>query len=177
MTAGLARWRKMILLLAAGSSQPTAAQTVGVQGTVVRDWSTRFLDQRLDRLSDTPDPGAKGWAPREVAIHVVRLACKRPAPLACSLCPWECAGLARQLIAEGVVTDIAVDTGRRSLAAHQLKPSRLMRGAIPSRRGTPSAMRLCPHRSTSTGGRCISMPRQQSGTESCAGCGNVPGEA
>jgi transposase len=62
--------------------------------------------------------------PPEVALHVVRLACERPDLLGRSLSQWDCAELARQLIAEGMVTDISVATVRRILAAHQLKPWR-----------------------------------------------------
>jgi transposase len=62
--------------------------------------------------------------PPEVAIHVVRLACERPDLLGRSLSQWDCAELARQLIAEGIVPDISVATVRRILAAHQLKPWR-----------------------------------------------------
>jgi hypothetical protein len=54
----------------------------------------------------------------------VRLACERPDLLGRSLSPWDGAELARQLIAEGMVTDIAVATVRRMLAAHQLQPWR-----------------------------------------------------
>jgi transposase len=59
-----------------------------------------------------------------VAIHLVRLACERPDLLGRSLSQWDCAELARQLIAEGMVTSISVTTVRRILAAHQLKPWR-----------------------------------------------------
>jgi transposase len=62
--------------------------------------------------------------PPAVAIHVVRLACERPDRLGRSLSQWDCAELARQLIAEGMVTGISVATVRRILAAHQLKPWR-----------------------------------------------------
>ena len=62
--------------------------------------------------------------PPEVAIHVVRLACERPDPLGRSLSPWDCPALARQLVADGIVEDIAAATGRRILAAHQRKPWR-----------------------------------------------------
>src|SRR6266850_4008002 len=60
IAAGLARRGKMILLLAAGSSQSAVAQAVGVQRTVVRQWATRFLAQRVDGLADSPGRGAKG---------------------------------------------------------------------------------------------------------------------
>ena len=62
--------------------------------------------------------------PPEVAIHVVRLACERPDLLGRSLSQWDCAELARQLIADGLVADISAATIRRILAAHQLKPWR-----------------------------------------------------
>jgi hypothetical protein len=62
--------------------------------------------------------------PPEVAIHVVRLACERPDVLSRSLSQWDCAELARQLIADGLVADISAATIRRILAAHQLKPWR-----------------------------------------------------
>ena len=62
--------------------------------------------------------------PPEVAIHVMRLACERPDTLGRSLPQWDCAELARQLIAAELVEDISVATVRRSLASHQLKPWR-----------------------------------------------------
>jgi transposase len=75
--------------------------------------------------SPTPLAAApRAGFPPEVAIHVVRLACERPDRLGRSLSQWDCAELARQLIAEGMVTDISVATVRRILAAQQLKPWR-----------------------------------------------------
>jgi hypothetical protein len=62
--------------------------------------------------------------PPEVAIHVVRLACERPDTLGRSLSQWDCAELAHQLIAEGIVKDISAATVRRILADHHLKPWR-----------------------------------------------------
>jgi transposase len=62
--------------------------------------------------------------PPEVAIHVVRLACERPDRLGRSLSQWDCAELARQLVADGIVAEISAATGRRVLAAPQLKPWR-----------------------------------------------------
>jgi len=62
--------------------------------------------------------------PPAVAIHVVRLACARPDLLGRSLSQWDCAELARQLIADGLVAEISAATIRRILAAHQLKPWR-----------------------------------------------------
>lgn len=66
----------------------------------------------------------RGVFPPEVAMHVVRLACERPETLGRSLSQWDCAELARQLIAERIVEDISAATVRRILAYHQLKPWR-----------------------------------------------------
>jgi transposase len=71
-----------------------------------------------------PAAGPRVVFPPEVAIHVVRLACERPDRLGRRLSPWDCAELARQLIADGLVEDISAATIRRILAAHQLKPWR-----------------------------------------------------
>jgi DDE superfamily endonuclease len=63
-------------------------------------------------------------SPPEVAIHVVRLACERPDTLDRRLSQWDCAELAHQLSAEGIVEDISAATVRRILACHHLKPWR-----------------------------------------------------
>jgi len=63
IAAGLARRRKIILLLADGSSQSAVAQAVGVQRTVVRQWAKRFLAKRVDGLADATGRGAKGVFP------------------------------------------------------------------------------------------------------------------
>jgi transposase len=62
--------------------------------------------------------------PPAVAIHVVRRACERPDLFGRRLSQGDCAELARQLIADGLVADISAATIRRSLAAHQLQPWR-----------------------------------------------------
>jgi transposase len=124
LTAGLVRRGKIILLVAAGSSHSHLAQAVGVQRTVVRKWARRFLAQRLDGLTDAPGRGAKGVFPPAVAIHVVRLACERPDRLGRSLSQWDCAELARQLVADGSVAEMSAATVRRIFAAHHLKPWR-----------------------------------------------------
>src|SRR6266850_211890 len=62
--------------------------------------------------------------PPEGAMHVVRLACERPAALGRSLAPEDGTELARQLIAEAIVEDLSAATVRRILAYHHLKPGR-----------------------------------------------------
>src|SRR5262245_5772649 len=62
--------------------------------------------------------------PPEVAIHLVKIACERPDDVGRSLSHWDCAELARQLVADGVVESISPQTVQRILANHKLKPWR-----------------------------------------------------
>jgi len=59
-----------------------------------------------------------------VAVQAVALACTLPDECGRSLAQWDCAELARQLAAEGVVPAISRETVRRILADHALKPWR-----------------------------------------------------
>jgi transposase len=65
------------------------------------------------------------WSfPPEVAIHLVKIACERPDEVGRSLSHWDCAELARQLIADEAVATISPQTVQRILASHKLKPWR-----------------------------------------------------
>ncbi len=57
-------------------------------------------------------------------MHLVKIACERPDDLGRSLSHWDCAELARQLIADKVVETISPQTVQRMLANHKLKPWR-----------------------------------------------------
>lgn len=59
-----------------------------------------------------------------MALHVVKIACERPDDCGRSLCQWDCAEIARTLVAEGLVDDISDETVRRILSHHKLKPWR-----------------------------------------------------
>lgn len=52
------------------------------------------------------------------------MACERPDKRDRSLAKWDCQELARQLVTEGVVESISVDTVRRILDDHRIKPWR-----------------------------------------------------
>lgn len=52
------------------------------------------------------------------------MACERPDNLGHSLSQWDCAELARKLVADGVVESISPQTVQRILAHHRLKPWR-----------------------------------------------------
>ena len=57
-------------------------------------------------------------------MHLVKLACERPDRVGRSLSQWDCAELARQLTADGVVASVSCSTVRRILSHHKLKPWR-----------------------------------------------------
>jgi transposase len=59
-----------------------------------------------------------------VALHVVKIACERPDDAGRSLSQWDCAEIARMLVAEGLVDGISPETVRRILRHHKLKPWR-----------------------------------------------------
>jgi transposase len=52
------------------------------------------------------------------------MACERPDERDRSLCQWDCAEIARTLVADGLVAGISAETVRRILRHHKLKPWR-----------------------------------------------------
>jgi predicted transcriptional regulator len=57
--AGLARRCRMVLAVADGKTLAETARLVGVTEKIVREWTKRFVEQRLDGLRDRPRPGRK----------------------------------------------------------------------------------------------------------------------
>jgi len=57
-------------------------------------------------------------------VYVVKLACERPDGLGRSLSQWDCAELARKLVADGIVRSISASQVRAILKHHKLKPWR-----------------------------------------------------
>jgi len=55
---------------------------------------------------------------------VVKIACERPDDVGRSLSQWDCQEIARQLVCDGVVKSISVETVRQILLHHRLKPWR-----------------------------------------------------
>ena len=133
----LERWQRSTTL-AAGLVRRGRSFFSWLRGTRTPTWLRRLVSNARSCGNGPDGFWPSGWmasltplavAPRavfppEVAIHVVRLACERPDLFGRSLSQWDCAELARQLIADGLGADISVATIRRILAAHQLKPWR-----------------------------------------------------
>jgi transposase len=122
--AGVVRRARAVVLLANGDSSVSVAEKVGMSPRHVHKWSQRFLQQGRPGLEDRPRPGAKPKFSPGVALHVVKMACEMPDLRGRSLSQWDCTELARQLVAEEVVSSISAQSVRRILDSHRLKPWR-----------------------------------------------------
>lgn len=122
--AGLARRARAMLLLANGDSGVSVAAKVGLSPRHVHKWGQRFVQQGVPGLQDKPRLGRKPKFSPGVALHLVKMACELPDLRGRSLSQWDCAEMARQLEAEGVVDSISAQTVRRILTSHRLKPWR-----------------------------------------------------
>src|SRR5262245_40358175 len=78
-----------------------------------------------------PDRGAPRSFPPAVALHLVKLACERPALCGRSLSQWDCTELPRPPGQPGVTATVSPSTVRRRLAPHKLKPWRHHRWLSP----------------------------------------------
>ena len=87
----------------------------GPSDTATRDWRD---------FATGPDPAASRSFPPAVALHLVKMACERPEEHGRSLSFGDCQELAAQLVAEAIVLSISVETVRRILEDHHLKPWR-----------------------------------------------------
>jgi transposase len=59
-----------------------------------------------------------------VALHAVKIACERPDLKGRSLSQWDRAEIARELVRDGIVASISVESVRQMLLHHRLKPWR-----------------------------------------------------
>jgi transposase len=111
-------------MLADGVPVSQIARMVGIACGPIYKWAKRFQQKRLSGLDDKPGRGREPFSPPEVAIHLVKIACERPAGVGRSLSQWDCMELARKLIEDGIVESISAETVRRILSHHKLKPWR-----------------------------------------------------
>jgi len=121
---GQAKRARIILLLADGVPISKIARTVGVGRGPIYKWAKRFRKKRLFGLDDKPGRGRAPFFPPDVAVHLVKMACERPAASGRSLSQWDCMELARSLTQDGIVESISNETVRRILSHHKLKPWR-----------------------------------------------------
>ena len=122
--AGVARRARAVLLLAQGEGLASTARMVGLSQRHTHKWAKRVVEQGVAGLKDKPRPGRKPTFSPSVALHLVKMACEMPDLRGRSLSQWDCTELARQLVAEEVVSSISAQSVRRILNSHRLKPWR-----------------------------------------------------
>jgi len=122
--AGVVRRSRAIILLSQGEGYASTARKVGLSQRHTHKWAQRFVEQGLSGLKDQPRPGRKRVFSPVVALHLVKMACELPDLRGRSLSQWDCTELARQLVAEQVVSSISPQSVRRILNDHRLKPWR-----------------------------------------------------
>lgn len=115
---------RIILLTADGMTISGIARQIGIARKTARKWIKRFCENRLDGLYDKERSGRPPVFSPVVAMELVRLACEMPDKVGRSLCLWDCAELARELVRRGVVDTISPQTVQRILRSHKLKPWR-----------------------------------------------------
>lgn len=122
--AGVVRRARVVLLLAQGEGYASTARKVGLSQRHTHKWAKRVAEQGVSGLQDKPRPGRKPTFSPAIALHLVKMACELPDLRGRSLSQWDCAELARQLVAEGMVSSISAQSVRRILTHHRLKPWR-----------------------------------------------------
>jgi len=122
-TQQLALRARIVLLAAAGWSNPKFAGRVGVCVDTVRKWRHRWSVQPVTAsLGDAKRSGRPpSFTPVQVAA-VKALACQPPAARGVPLSRWSCPDLAGQVVAEGIAASVSPCTVRRWLGEDAIKP-------------------------------------------------------
>ena len=122
--AGLAKRARAVLLLADGHTVSDLGRLLPMQRRHIYKWAEQFQRHGIAGLHDGKRTGRPQVFSPEVAIHLVKIACERPDDVGRSLSHWDCAELARQLVADDIVDSISPQTVQRILTGHKLKPWR-----------------------------------------------------
>jgi transposase len=115
---------RIVLLAAAGLTNPAVAARLGVCEDTARKWRRRYCQQGITGLADAPRPGRPRKFPARVVAEVKALACEPPAGSGKPLARWTCPELARQAAAAGIVASVSAPTVRCWLASDAIKPWR-----------------------------------------------------
>jgi len=114
---------RIVLLAAAGWTNTTIAQRVGVCVDTVRKWRHRWWVQPgTASLGDAKRSGRPpSFTPVQVAAAKA-LACQSPEASGVPLSRWSCPDLAAQVVADGIAASVSTSTVRRWLAEDAIKP-------------------------------------------------------
>ena len=123
-SAGVVRRARAVILLSQGETYTSAAEKAGLSPRHTHKWAARVASHGLEGLQDKARPGRKPVFSPAVGLYLVKMACAMPDLRGRSLSQWDCTELARQLVAEEVVSSISAQSVRRILNDHRLKPWR-----------------------------------------------------
>ena len=114
---------RIVLLAAAGWTNTTIAQRVGVCVDTVRKWRHRWWVQPgTASLGDAKRSGRPpSFTPVQVAAAKA-LACQSPEASGVPLSRWSCPDLAAQVVADGIAASVSTSTVRRWLGQDAIKP-------------------------------------------------------
>jgi hypothetical protein len=114
---------RIVLLAAAGWTNTTIAQRVGVCVDTVRKWRHRWWVQPgTASLGDAKRSGRPpSFTPVQVAAAKA-LACQPPGASGVPLSRWSCPDLAAQVVADGIAASVSTSTVRRWLGQDAIKP-------------------------------------------------------
>ncbi len=107
---------QIVLMAAAGETNRSIAQRLGIAPNTALKWRRRFFEEGLDGLDDRPRSGRPKVFPPRVVAQVKAVACELPAAHGVPLSRFSAAEIVTEVIGSGVVERISVSTVARWLA-------------------------------------------------------------
>jgi transposase len=113
---------RIVLAAAAGHTNVQIARGLGITASTARKWRRRFCTEGLDGLGDRRRSGRPRLFPAAVVAEAKAVACELPTSRGVPTSRWSLADLREELIATGLVDDVAISTLWRWLDADPIKP-------------------------------------------------------
>ena len=111
---------KSILMLSEGRPILHIKKAISLQRRIIRKWAYRYLENGIDGLYDSPRPGRPRIFPDDVEKKLIEIASASPEKYGLKLKRWTCKELCRQLVDEGIVENISLETVRRILKKNKV---------------------------------------------------------
>jgi len=106
---------KSILMLEEGRPILHIKKAISLQRRIIRKWAYRYLEHGVDGLYDSPRPGRPRIFPEDVEKKLIEIATASPSKYDRKLKRWTCKELCNQLVNDGIVENISLETVRRIL--------------------------------------------------------------
>jgi transposase len=113
---------RVLLLMDAGHTAPSAARAAGVDESTARRVGERYNSYGLElAIFDKPRPGGERLLDKRQETAIVAMVCSKPPE---GFARWSISLIARESTRRGIVPSIGETTVRRLLERHELKPWR-----------------------------------------------------